>query len=126
AVLLVGFGTALLLWPRDRITAESWKQIRIGMTEDEVAEILGAPGTSQEHADAQYEQLEKRIGRPPGIFHSEGEGVLAFRGPVKFWIGRRGFLRIGFDDCHVKNKLFLGFEVVEPIFIDRLRDWLGW
>jgi hypothetical protein len=24
AVSLLGFGTALLLWPRDRITAESW------------------------------------------------------------------------------------------------------
>ena len=28
AVLLLGFGTALLLWPRDRITAESWQKIR--------------------------------------------------------------------------------------------------
>ena len=37
AVSLLGFGTALLLWPRDRITAESWQKIRIGMTEDEVA-----------------------------------------------------------------------------------------
>jgi hypothetical protein len=44
AVLLLGFGTALLLWPRDRITAESWQKIRIGMTENEVAEILGGPG----------------------------------------------------------------------------------
>jgi hypothetical protein len=44
AVSLLGFGTALLLWPRDRITAESWQKIRIGITEDEVAEILGGLG----------------------------------------------------------------------------------
>jgi len=44
AVSLLGFGTALFLWPRDRITAESWQKIQIGMTEEEVAEILGGPG----------------------------------------------------------------------------------
>ena len=43
AVSLLGFGTALFLWPRDRITAESWEQIRVGMTEKEVVEILGQP-----------------------------------------------------------------------------------
>ncbi|HMF17746.1 MAG TPA: hypothetical protein VKE98_11100 [Gemmataceae bacterium] len=44
AVSLLGFRAALLLWPRDRITAESWHKIRIGMTEKEVAEMLGGPG----------------------------------------------------------------------------------
>ena len=48
AVSLLGFGTALLLWPRDRITAESWQKIQVGMTEDEVADILGGPGMTCE------------------------------------------------------------------------------
>ncbi|HMF17276.1 MAG TPA: hypothetical protein VKE98_08730 [Gemmataceae bacterium] len=48
SVLLLGFGAALLLWPRDRITAESWKQIQIGMSEKEVEDILGRPGVSWE------------------------------------------------------------------------------
>ena len=43
-VSLLGFGTALLLWPRDRITAESWHKIRIGMTVKEV-EKTQAKGT---------------------------------------------------------------------------------
>ena len=53
AVSLLGFGTALLLRPRDRITAESWRKIRIGMTEDEVEEILGRPAMTYKEADAQ-------------------------------------------------------------------------
>jgi len=47
AVLLLGFGTALLLWPRDRIGAESWQKIRIGMTESEVENILGSSATAE-------------------------------------------------------------------------------
>ena len=44
AVSLLGFATALLLWPRDRITRAFWEKIRVGMTEKEVAEMLGGPG----------------------------------------------------------------------------------
>jgi hypothetical protein len=40
ALLLVGLGLALLLWPRDMITVESWRQIRFGMTEKEVEAVL--------------------------------------------------------------------------------------
>jgi hypothetical protein len=65
ALSLLGFGTALWLWPRDRITVESWKQIRLGMTEDEVAEILGGPGENYEKYLTQYVELEKELGRPP-------------------------------------------------------------
>ena len=44
AVLLLGFGAAIFLWPRDRITAESWEKIQLGMTVEEVQDILGGPG----------------------------------------------------------------------------------
>jgi hypothetical protein len=39
-VSLLGFGTALLLWPRDRITKESWDEIRLGMRLTDVEATL--------------------------------------------------------------------------------------
>src|SRR5215467_633386 len=63
AVLLLGFGTALLLWPRDPITAESWKRIRVGMTVEEVERILGRPGESLPQHIARRQAVEKRIGQ---------------------------------------------------------------
>jgi len=68
AVSLLGFGAALLLWTRDRITAESWQKIRIGMTEEEVVEILGGPGMTGEEAVAEYQRLDKELGQPPYQF----------------------------------------------------------
>jgi hypothetical protein len=53
AVSLLGFGMALFLWLRDRISAKSWRYIEIGMTENQVEEILGGPGMS-------WEQLKGR------------------------------------------------------------------
>src|SRR6516165_10069540 len=70
AVSLLGFGTALLLWPRDRITAESWHKIRIGMTEEEVAEILGGPGMTDKEADAEYGRVRKELGLRPFEFEA--------------------------------------------------------
>jgi hypothetical protein len=57
AVSLLGFGTTLLLWPRDRITAESWQKIRIGMTEGEVTEILGGRGMTEAEDLAEHNRL---------------------------------------------------------------------
>src|SRR6516225_9420742 len=94
AVSLLGFGTALLLWPRDRITAESWQKIQIGMTEDEVAEILGGPGMPYDEVIALHHRQEKELGRPlfevvaVTLEEPEGKGVVGER--VKLWTGRRG------------------------------------
>ena len=128
AVSLLGFGTALLLWPRDRITVESWQKIRIGMTENEVAEILGNPGMNYEKFTAQW--LEK-LGRAlfeiedPTLEEPEGKGVVGDR--VKIWTGRRGIIGIELDqDSHVRWKLFRGAQWINGSILDRLRDWLGW
>jgi hypothetical protein len=123
AVSLLGFGTTLLLWPRDRITFESWKEIRLGMTEKEVVAILGGPGMNAEEYRAQ------RKGKPPLIeVFSEGAGG---RFPViaaeRFWIGHRGCIEIHFNsEGHVAFKFFYPLRSAELSFIDRLRDWLGW
>ena len=131
AVSLLGFGTALLLWPRDRITAESWQKIRIGMTEDEVMEILGGPGMTRKEARAQYDQLEKELGRPPFEMEVpellEPENKLFKLDRAKSWIGRRGIIAIEFDqDNRVCWKEFQGVRWINGGILDRLRDWLGW
>ena len=129
AVSLLGFGAALLLWPRDRITADSWQKIRIGMTEDELAEILGGPGMSYAEAGAEHDRLEKELGRPPfeleplSLEEPEGKGFVE----AKVWTGRRGMILIELDqDNHVLWKRFQEGRWINASILDRLRDWLGW
>jgi hypothetical protein len=131
AVSLLGFGTALLLWPRDRITVESWQKIRIGMTAEEVAEILGGPGTRLEEYRTEFDRLEKELGQPP--FESEGLGLEEPRGKwvvperVKVWAGRRGRILFELDqDNHVSWKEFDGGRWINGSILDRVRDWLDW
>src|SRR5262249_53120915 len=85
AVLLLGFGTALFLGPRDRITVESWQKIQIGMTEEEVAEILGGPGTSRDRPP-----LFQLVG--PRLMEPEDKGVVWDR--AKLWTGPRAIIVI--------------------------------
>ena len=129
AVLLLGFGTALLLWPRDRITVESWQKIRIGMTEDEVAEILGGPSITGEEARAEYVRLLNELGRPPyeiddpWLEEPDDQRLVGHR--TRIWIGRRGAIGIELDqDNHVCWKGFHGVRWTN--LLDRLRDWLSW
>jgi hypothetical protein len=131
AVSLLGLGTALLLWPRDRITAESWQKIRIGMTEEEVAELLGRPGMSFEEELLEYVQLEKELGRRPFEFEDpkleEPEIKLFDLDRVRIWNGRRGSIMLELDqDNHVRWKRFQGARWINGGILDRLRDWLDW
>ena len=129
AVALLGFGTALLLWPGDRITAESWQKIRIGMTEKEVEEILGGPGMSYEEFWTQYDRLEKELGRPPLQFEDPRQRRFWFwhNDRVRIWNGRRGIIAIDLDqDQHVNWIAFQGVRWTDGGIFDRLRDWLGW
>jgi len=128
AVLLLGFGVAVYLWPRDRITFESWKKIQIGMTEQEVEELLGGPGINGwEAVVARVHQWEQHVGIPyvlnGNVFFQEGARVIS--DSAKYWVDRRGIIGVKFDaDRLVIGKTFR--EAGEPNFIDRLRDWLGW
>jgi hypothetical protein len=131
AVSLLGFGTALLLWPRDRITAESWQKIRIGITEEQAAEILGNPGMNYEKFVDQYVGLEKELGRPPCEIElptlEQPEGKRFVEERTTIWTGRRGMIVIEFDqDNHVCWKHFQGYRWINGGILDRFRDWLGW
>jgi len=144
AVLLVGLGVALFVWPRDRITTESWKKIRIGMTVKEVESILGRPGSRMPEFLAHLDALEKKLGKYPfvsdGISFAERDpqdvaeksrivldkGGFVFLGGEQYWIGQRGCMEIRFDpQGQVKWKRFNGWRSAAPTFLDRLRDWLG-
>ena len=131
AVLLLGFGTALLLWPRDRITAESWQKIRIGMTEDEAVDILGGPGMVWQEANAEYWRLADELGHPPWEFQGplleQSTDKIVVADTVKVWTGRRGNIMIELDqDNLVCWKHFQGVRWTNQGVLDRLRDWLGW
>ena len=142
AVLLLGFGTALFFWPRDRITAESWQNIRIGMTEEEVVEILGGPGMSREEYWPQIGRLDKELGRVAfefggpivgpileerADFLADGRALPIDWDKFKIWNGRRGMIQIELNqDNLVCWKRFDGRRRINAGILDRLRDWLGW
>ena len=137
AVSPLGFGAALFLWPRDRITVESWRKIQLGMMEKEVQEILGGPGMNEEGNEDQIEVLEKtfdkliiavnaRPVKPPSI-HARVAPDNWIAGAKKVWVGRYGFLRIEFDQKgQVKRNTFFEYQQTEPTFVERVQDWLGW
>ena len=131
AVSLLGFGTALFLWPRDRITVESWQKIRIGMTEDEVAEILGGPGMTDKEFRAENDRLGKELGQrpwqPEGLIMEEPKNKFVDFDRAKTWMGRRGMIVIELDqDNNVCWKHFVRLRWINQGVLDRLRDWLGW
>jgi len=121
ALLLVGLGLALLFWPRDRITVDSWKQIRFGMTEKEVENVLGGPGSRHGNMWNYMDAL----GIEPGKWFAEPNPHILDESNLT-WIGRNGFMQIRYDERrHVIGKYFREFLSTRS-FIDRLRDWLGW
>jgi hypothetical protein len=125
AVSLLGFGTALLLWPRDRITAESSEKIQIGMTESEVEDILGEPGIASLDLESQFEVIQVLCKDP--LFLRLEEGPSEFPENIKVWLGRRGLIWIEFEkEDRVRRKVFRVVHSREKNFIDGIRDWLGW
>jgi hypothetical protein len=121
-VLLLGFGTVLFLWPRDRITAESWQKIRLGMTEDEVENILGGSGLCRKEFWNYYFTTVLH-----GTHLWEPQDRILNLQTSKYWKGPCAAIIIDFD--HENRVVCKGFSEVQfsdPSFIDRLRDWLGW
>jgi hypothetical protein len=129
-LLLIG---VFLLGPRDRITKASWDEIRVGMTEKEVEQILGGPGRSLDGFWDHMRAIKKQSGqaRPLVYDHkrsfAEPEIIIVSNEKDRYWIGRHGELGIQLDEeGHVSGKWFNGWRSAEPTFIERLREWLGW
>ena len=132
AVVLLGFGAAIFLWPRDRITAESWEKIQLGMTVEEVQDILGGPGNDFKEAEDLYDRVVAKSGKEPldhASLRYEPDKQFAEEETkvMRVWVGREAVIGIVFDpeNC-VKKKAFQRGRLAEPNLIDRLRDWLGW
>ena|SRR6516162_9178251 len=128
AVLLLGFSAALFLWPRDRITAESWKVIRVGMTEKEVEEILGAPAMVTNEFNAKNSQyyLAKGTIISFQLFEPTGDWPDDDPEKTRFWQGGAGFIEIGFSRQGLVVFKGFGAQPSNPNVVDRIRDWLGW
>src|SRR5262249_35822365 len=107
-------GGGFLLWPRDRITEESWAKIQIGMTQKEVEEILGGSGISDKNRMKALEEEfpERRVNMKTAFTkREEGRGETEL---VRVWIGRRAFVKIEFDqNAHVKGKTIYGYEEID-------------
>jgi hypothetical protein len=109
---LLATGTYWLTCPRLSINEETCAKIRLGMTRAEV---------------------EALIGGPPGYYGYKPEIALdPEQGPMQFWSGPDQFtIFVRFDDNRkvVSTGSLAPFGcgiAVEPSFLDRLRNWLGW
>src|SRR6516225_7295527 len=93
-ILVVGLGTAFFLWPRDKITVDSYKMMRLGMTEKEVEVIVGGPGISREEYLNRMTTLEVNLGKFPFVYDGsvlvepewDGKGGTF----TVYWLGERG------------------------------------
>jgi hypothetical protein len=116
-VLLFLAGAVLLLWPRDRITRASFKEIRIGMTEREVESLLDGRGSNRKSA----ELFPFMNGNLQNIDFETCQWL--FPGDFKIWEGSRGAIALQFDPGgNVRGLLWIGRR--DESIWDRLRAWL--
>jgi hypothetical protein len=116
-VLLVG-AAFLALWPitpRHCITEENLNKIGMGMTEDEVVQILGAP--AGDYSTGKHLYHPELIGGPARVY----SGRLA----CKEWVGDEGKIRVCFE---ASGRVFVAYHSgvfrQEQGVLDRLRRWL--
>jgi hypothetical protein len=115
-LFLLGVG-AFFLWPRDRITPESYEKIKIGMTDKEVESILGSPGVQKKWNS--FVPL-------PGA----GEKVVIEHCLVgqdcNFWESRRCVIALQFDEARIVTGRLSVTRSPHRNLWERLWDWLGW
>ncbi len=120
--LVLGLGTALFLWPRDRITAESWKKIRIGMTVEEVEDVLGGPGKRFEKIPLSEQLFTIDV---PTYEEPWKNPFVELNARKWVWFGRQGIIEINVNrQSEVIYKNFRDQQ--DPTFLDRFRNWLDW
>jgi len=118
-VLLAVFWGVRLLTPRHRINQESFEKIQVGMTLEEVAEIVGAPPGA--YATGPFLLCRSSWKNCPEISGSLGGD--------QEWIGDEVALAVWLDSQ--KRVTQVQFGDVVPIgirqetFFDKARAWLG-
>jgi hypothetical protein len=120
-ILLVGFGTALFLLPRDRITYGSVQKIQFGMTETEVEGIFGGPGMNSD--DERFAAMKDERGMNNMRLFLDWRMGEWWGTESKVWQGQSAIIGVYFDrKGHVSGMRFCG----RSSYLDRIRDWLGW
>ena len=100
--------------PNARINRESFQQIRTGMTEEEVIEILGVP--PRKYDDSYVSKRAKKKFDVVGVTDLPGDDPNLI---TKAWVADGMAIQIGFDQTGKARFVFYyGFE---EAFIDRLR-----
>src|SRR5947209_8038099 len=109
AVAMV-FLAALCYWPRPTVTEANFARIRLGMTKQEVASILGGTGQLLDVAKARDRWNTQRT-RPDPAWEKVTE--------VRYWDDDAGiFVGVGFDDAGTVRVKEL--EVARITFWERL------
>jgi hypothetical protein len=126
-ITLVGGIAALCFSLRyDRVTEASWRQIRLGMSIEEVEQVMGGPGINK----GLMEVLRQR-NHAGEHFDLSGSGNSIFEFDPKqaiirhvTWSGRHGFVIVWLGERDiVAGKVFQGTQ--ERSFFSRVRDLLG-
>jgi hypothetical protein len=139
AVLGTAEAAAWVLWPRDSVSLETYQRIRLGMTLEEVEELLDAPGQTCESFNRQLAQYDvvpiatkHRFDEGSGEITIDGDAELCATGPraaiaenrSRYWFGRQGAIRLTYgDDGRIETKSFHVWRT--PSFWERLRSWVG-
>jgi hypothetical protein len=117
-------GTAAVLWPRPRVTKESYECVKLGMTRREVESIVGVPpgdytGGPMRPTDDEY--AEDIRGDVVESWHRLGDGKISLLLPSERWEGDAGCLGVGFDPAgRAFSKYFIPREREEQSPLDNL------
>jgi hypothetical protein len=121
--LIVAAGVLWAFRPSDHVTEETYQQILLGMSLEEVEQIMGVPAMEpgefadsyRRRANAGEIKLTNRV--------QEARPVKA-ESKTMVWTGNRGGIAIGLDENGIViRKWYQGWQ--QPSFLSRLRARLG-
>jgi hypothetical protein len=107
--------------PKPGVTVESFRRLDLGLTEEQVEDVLGTPAQSSTRICPDLDEPDGRL--PPA------QDIT-----VKFWRGERCSVTVSFSGRAFEGELqtddgrvvFLSSRRPEPTFWDRLRRLLRW
>ena len=115
---LLLFAGYLALWltsPKHRIDRQGYGKIQLGMTEEEVEDILGAPAGN--HAISSLRATEELVMGETSHWLDESKCTL------KTWVSDSAEIGIWFSEDGKVMKTLAGFR--PDNFFGKLRQWLG-
>jgi len=121
AILVVGAAAAWFLRPGDSVTLENYQKIRLGMTLDEVSELIGRPGVDEEE-----------LWVPEGIlpfpeFSEMNPCVPNEKVTARTWMGQKAAIKVVLSGSRVSGKQFSALQgpAETRSLLERVRAWLA-